>query len=467
MKKNLTLAILVLVGVGAAHDVWAIPAYARKYQTSCSTCHSAPPTLNTFGLSFKLNGYQFPAGDDLAVKDKPVKLGADAQKEEFPNSIWPSDLPNLPPIALRFFGDFEYNPKSRPTNNFDFPNFWRVLAGGSLDDDLSFFTSICFKSNMPPGMDKISTAVQFQAQLIHKDIAEKTLGENTLNVRYGLIDIRNLYWNNFFQHMIITNYLYGRKLSPETKNDFAFLEPGGTPGIEAYGLVTGDRLFWSATANNGDDFGSSDDNSGKDFSFILRYKFGGTPYGGKGAMTQKVEGADEGSQDPGSFLGWKNTSLQVGALFYNGTALVDGGSTDHFTRTGIDLHLQHGLEFATEKGGWDVTVAALWGKNDDPYGANSRDSIDTFSSYVEGMFILYPWLIPALRYENLKTDSPSDFATTDVDTARFVPSVTIRLRHNVKWTIEANVYTKNDAQKKLTGDASDANMILFRFDVAF
>ena len=41
----------------------AIPAFARKYQTSCTTCHTAFPKLNPFGEAFRRNNYRFP-GDD-------------------------------------------------------------------------------------------------------------------------------------------------------------------------------------------------------------------------------------------------------------------------------------------------------------------------------------------------------------------------------------------------------------------
>ncbi len=36
----------------------AIPAFARKYGLPCSACHEAWPMLNTFGQTYKDNGYQ-------------------------------------------------------------------------------------------------------------------------------------------------------------------------------------------------------------------------------------------------------------------------------------------------------------------------------------------------------------------------------------------------------------------------
>ncbi len=53
----------------AAHGNAAIPAFARKYGLPCSACHTAWPELNTFGQTFKDNGYQL--GND---RDSPIWL---------------------------------------------------------------------------------------------------------------------------------------------------------------------------------------------------------------------------------------------------------------------------------------------------------------------------------------------------------------------------------------------------------
>jgi hypothetical protein len=50
-----------------AHREAAIPAFARKYNMACSACHTAWPELNSFGQSFKDNGYQL--GND---RDSPI-----------------------------------------------------------------------------------------------------------------------------------------------------------------------------------------------------------------------------------------------------------------------------------------------------------------------------------------------------------------------------------------------------------
>ncbi len=69
-----------------APKAFAIPAFSRQYQTSCSTCHLDFPKLNDFGKAFKDAGFKFPADDETYVKNPPVLLGATASKDQFPKT---------------------------------------------------------------------------------------------------------------------------------------------------------------------------------------------------------------------------------------------------------------------------------------------------------------------------------------------------------------------------------------------
>ncbi len=86
----------------ADHAV-AIPAFARKYQTSCQTCHSMPPKLNAFGEAYRLNSYQIPDGDEPHIKDTPLVTAAPAWKDVWPKSIWPGWIPGSPPSPSAYF----------------------------------------------------------------------------------------------------------------------------------------------------------------------------------------------------------------------------------------------------------------------------------------------------------------------------------------------------------------------------
>src|SRR5512136_2316799 len=84
------LSILILVVLLAAStSALAVPAFARKYGTSCLTCHVVYPKLTPFGEAFRRNGYRFPGVDGDFVKQEAVALGQEANKKTFPNSVWP------------------------------------------------------------------------------------------------------------------------------------------------------------------------------------------------------------------------------------------------------------------------------------------------------------------------------------------------------------------------------------------
>src|ERR1700730_19185901 len=106
--NGIVSVIVGLILLSAAPTVKAIPAFARKYKTACSTCHNNWPELNDFGRAFKANGFRFPKDDDQFVKDPPLMLGAEAQKETFPYSIYPRELPNIP-LAFSVCTSLNYN----------------------------------------------------------------------------------------------------------------------------------------------------------------------------------------------------------------------------------------------------------------------------------------------------------------------------------------------------------------------
>src|ERR1019366_9085420 len=112
--KLLLLTVVALIGFQiSAPRLMAIPAFARKYHTACATCHNNWPELNDFGRAFKINGFKFPKDDDTFLKEPPLLLGAQAQKESFPNSIYPGELPILP-IAFRYSGYLSYTSPQPP-----------------------------------------------------------------------------------------------------------------------------------------------------------------------------------------------------------------------------------------------------------------------------------------------------------------------------------------------------------------
>ena len=79
------LAVLALVYIALVPSTArAIPAFARRYETTCQTCHLAYPKLTPFGEAFRRNGYRFPQGGDAtAEKEEPPRRSESSRSPRF------------------------------------------------------------------------------------------------------------------------------------------------------------------------------------------------------------------------------------------------------------------------------------------------------------------------------------------------------------------------------------------------
>lgn len=147
-----TLVFALCVLLFPTHSA-AIPAFSRQYQTSCSTCHVDFPKLNDFGKAFKDAGFKFPKDDESMLKIPPVLLGAPAQAELWPKTIFPGTIPGLPPIGLRFNSFFTVVGKNRgnfvggvpgpevpftPRTDFE-AGLFSIFTAGNFGSDIAFW----------------------------------------------------------------------------------------------------------------------------------------------------------------------------------------------------------------------------------------------------------------------------------------------------------------------------------------
>jgi len=77
----------------------AIPSFARKYGTSCMTCHTVFPKLTPFGEAFRRNSFRFPGVDADYVKQEKIPLVPKSPGEDEPFS-----LNAIPPLSFGFNG---------------------------------------------------------------------------------------------------------------------------------------------------------------------------------------------------------------------------------------------------------------------------------------------------------------------------------------------------------------------------
>ncbi len=131
-KKIVSLATLALF-LGAlavsffayTESAEAIPAFARKYSMSCTTCHAPVPKLKAYGDEF--------AGNGFVLKDK-----------EAPRYFMEAGDENLSlirdfPIAVRLDGYIKYHSNTDKNVDLTSPYLVKFLSGGSLAKNLAYY----------------------------------------------------------------------------------------------------------------------------------------------------------------------------------------------------------------------------------------------------------------------------------------------------------------------------------------
>ncbi len=438
MQKILCASgILFLFCIGLfIKDAEAIPVFARKYKTTCVTCHAPFPKLSAFGEAFRLNGYKIPGGaDEIYVKQEPLSLGAEAYKQIFPNSIWPSSLSEAPPVSFNVIGDVLVDPTGTHKNSteFDFQNEIDIHSAGTFGDHLSYWAEVVF-TPVSPANSEVAAVTTNGAWLMYQDIAPEWFGTNHFNLKAGdlghlEISLPNIRWDNTFQ---ATDYLYATDLNLNTE-----------PGFEVNGFGRSWRYALGITKS---DFNNSD----RDYHAQLNFKIGGLGFDGSGGQTE--EGGIKTS--PAGY--WRDDSIMFGGFWYRtydtNTNVADN-PTNAFDRLGGDIRWSCG-DFSLA-GGFtrglrnDYLIPSLFSSSfidlgPPPLIPNAEQAlfptllINENIWTVDAQYFVYPWLVPYARYELV------DVTNADgLNRNRIVVGVTALVVANVRLNFEGKYYFVN------------------------
>src|ERR1700676_901242 len=195
MSSVAVVGVVMWVLLAVPPKASAIPAFSRKYQTSCTTCHNNYPELNDFGEAFKKNCFKFAKDDEVCVKETPVLLGAKAQKEAFPGAVYPGEIPGYLPIAFRYEGNFTMNRKRpagviqqngfAPRTDLFAPNTFTIISAGSFGQNLSFWID----DDISVGAAN-ANGFMGDGWLKYSDLGHAIgLPKNSLNVRFGQFEL--------------------------------------------------------------------------------------------------------------------------------------------------------------------------------------------------------------------------------------------------------------------------------------
>ena len=453
MKKTL-LSLLFVFSIAAVivtslENASAIPPFARKYKTNCQTCHTAFPKLNPFGMAYRANGYRFPGGDEVFVKDDPISMGADANKRLFPKALWPSDIPYLPPIGLTMFSNFYVGEDTDTTTEFDGVEEIGLLAGGTLGESFSFFLDWRMYQWGPDEGWLDRAYINWTPVRINEflgDLATNLFNIKDIeypagifNVRLGQFEPRAAPMLGGHRNLITVKGTPNAVAWPTgpTRNMWSFFPnqkgiefygglngPKGKGGFEwAFGIVNGEQSMrqmafgGEAGALTNLDRGRFDDNDYKDLYGRLSYKIGGLGVMGGG----EVETSDvslETWQDGETIrtpFGNIATSAKLGIFYYSGKTGRDI-SDDPTRNTMPETRLtRYGVDLDWIIGNCNIIGSAVVYRDQrkEPVSFNEFSSTfqdgfdDTFRTAIytaEIDYVIFPWLVPAVRYEWIRPD---------------------------------------------------------------
>ncbi len=436
MKKGLArwLALGVIMGtVGLfffAERSSAIPAFARRYETSCTTCHVLPPKLNAFGVAFKNNGYRIPGDDEKFIKQPDVPLGAPGWKKVWPKGgVWPGAIHDRIPLSASVELVTDVTPKEPVKVDFAFPEEFELTAGGTLGSRFSFLGELAFEFGGG------ETEVDFERGHLNMRLLETPL----LNLRLGRMEIGAVPFSRFSHRLTDTDFIV---------SDFRSLPSGfrlrsRQQGFELWGARNGPGgggLQYSLGLVNGSG-SSNDNNSQKDFYASASYKFRGYGVTGPTGTLDTLKATEN----------YIDNSVEVGAFGYVGRAGATPADEVRFNRVGfkVNAYFNRLNLFGAYVRGRDRVLA------DGP----GAPHVKSDSWFVQGDVVVLPWIVGTFRYDQA-IGNP-----TFLHVKRLVPGVSMMIRANVILSAEAPIYL-GDNNGLLNGDV-EHNSGVFRLAFFF
>lgn len=128
MHRHILLSLLcgvMLVGSVLPDEAGAIPAFARRYKISCTTCHEPFPRLTPYGEEFAGNGFVIPENE----KKRDYVTGGD-------DLLW---LNRTFPIAVRFDAYGVYESERTVEQDLQIPWGLKLLSGGALYRNIGYY----------------------------------------------------------------------------------------------------------------------------------------------------------------------------------------------------------------------------------------------------------------------------------------------------------------------------------------
>ncbi len=486
------LGLLMLTGFTTSS--YAIPAWSRQYGTSCSTCHVDFPKLNDFGKAFKDAGFKFPKDDESFLKIPPVLLGAPANKDLWPHTIWPGTIPGIPAIGLRYNHFFQVVSRNRNAYNAQLPNgqvgtyipradnqagLFSIFTAGNFGSDIAFWVDDDLSvagSNANGGLgDAYLKFVNLGRILkLPTDSLSLRVGQFELDLPFSQARSWNLSgWDIYSE----ANIGAANGLQPQNVNNgFAFSGPG--QGIE----ISGGHLYrgyhYSVAVINQNTSGNSaappnvDPANGVGFSSDSNFKDIYARFSYRVNLERDPASRNE-IQAAGATGPHDHTSLNLGSFYLYGRSVqrATGVQSDGLTQTVITARepfYRVGGDFSFNYHALNLFGVYMYGHDKNLVPLTPSDFIlptgfiggraATFSGgFLEADYLPLPWVMTIMRWDRVNSTAdqingigadagsppPSPFFSPFSSVRnRFTPGVQFLIHANIKTSFEYQIRPK-------------------------
>ncbi len=428
-----TLAAGLLVTLVLPPKAAAIPSFARKYETACTTCHTVYPMLNSFGEAFRRNGYRFPSQngsrDSDATLAASIPMGQSEYIKQFPDAVWPDKIMKEVPLSVWVNGGVAVNlPKSDAAqaagNTFTWNNIlseMHLFGAGAFDDRVTYFTQITLAND---GLD-LETAYLLWNDVFGQDRHE-------LNLWVGRLMAPSI--TSFGGH---SSYLSDTGTPAVSlsglfnPNGTFVLGQGHADGVEANGVVA-HRVGWSVGWLASMPSAGLKVPNAEDLYAHVGVKLGGMSLDGEGPGGAMVANAKRP---------WEETALTLDVFGYHGVNVLDNGtgSAPVAQRSAIDA----------VGGGLRLNVASLivnagvqLEQHSHPYAGTAATATAPgmpdgrsghgYTQFNELDYVVFPWLVPGVRTELTHLGESSSQPGSAAQLLRVMPGIAFLVRQNIK-----------------------------------
>lgn len=421
--KLIGAALAALVVLLVAAPAQAIPAFARRYGTSCLTCHTIYPKLNPFGEAFRRNGFKFPGKDTDFVKQETVPLGQEAYKAMFPHAVWPAELPASVPLAFGANGQAVIHPDTHSgagtADNYsvfslhDLVAEAHLWAGGALTEHIAYFAEVTFATDHTIDLE--------HAELHFNDLVPRAKHVLNLYVGRGSPNLTSFAPHSSYVADTLLPGLSTTALYGATSDSFNLVDHYNL--LEVNGMVKG-RFIYSIGVNSG---ANLDVRNSENVYAHVGGKIGGLRLDGEG---------DSGGNPTKP---WAENALTIDAFGYRSASHFQPGGTVLGMPGAVpspldDLTWVVGGHLRGQLSSFEVDVGAFneWHSHATADGT----AVKSTAVYGELSYVVFPWLVPAVRMEwaSLLPDGG-----TRINDLKIVPGVAALVIPNLKLTLTGQI----------------------------